>query len=52
MASYSLHDTAMGDRLEQDHKREIDQKHKWALGEAVLTPGRHGRRPAKPPGPW
>ena len=35
-------------KLEQDHKRELDNKHKWALGEAVSNSGRASRRPNKP----
>ncbi|KAI4212748.1 MAG: hypothetical protein LQ351_004641 [Letrouitia transgressa] len=47
MANISILDVAMRDKLYQDHKRELDQKHKWALGEAVRTPGQACRRPAK-----
>ncbi|KAL9615287.1 MAG: hypothetical protein Q9167_000258 [Letrouitia subvulpina] len=47
MANTSILDVAMRGKLYQDHKRELDQKHKWALGEAVRTPGQRCRRPAK-----
>lgn len=36
-------------KLEQDHKREVDQRRKWAHGEALLAPGRPSKRPLKAP---
>lgn len=36
-------------KLEQDHKREVDQRRKWAHGEAFLAPGRPSKRPLKAP---
>jgi len=42
-------DTSKQQKLELDRKRELDQKHKWALGEAILTPGRPSKRPVKTP---
>ena len=47
MAGTGISDVVMRSKLQQDHKRELDQKHKWALGEAMLVPGRHSKRPAK-----
>ena len=44
MSKNGLNDLAKEHKLEQDHKRELDQKYKWALGEGLATP----RRPAKP----
>ena len=35
-------------KLEQDHKRELDQKHKWALGEVGGIRGPTSKRPGKP----
>ncbi|KAL8729959.1 MAG: hypothetical protein Q9166_004404 [cf. Caloplaca sp. 2 TL-2023] len=49
MAPKGVHDHAMRRKLEQDHKRELDQKHKWALGEVSPTRGRDKRVPAKAP---
>lgn len=48
MSESGLKDLAKEHKLEQDHKRDLDQKHKWALGEGPVTPGQLGRRPAKP----
>ncbi|KAL8720413.1 MAG: hypothetical protein Q9225_002733 [Loekoesia sp. 1 TL-2023] len=49
MAPKGIHDQAMRGKLQQDQKRELDQKHKWALGEAARTSGRNKKQPAKPP---
>ncbi|KAL8862328.1 MAG: hypothetical protein Q9178_001337 [Gyalolechia marmorata] len=49
MAPKGVHDYTMRRKLEQDHKRELDQKHKWALGEASPTRGREKKIPAKFP---
>ena len=35
-------------KLEQDHKRELDQRHKWALGEVEGIRGNLSKRPVKP----
>ncbi|KAK4697786.1 hypothetical protein P7C71_g359, partial [Lecanoromycetidae sp. Uapishka_2] len=48
MSEGSLKDLATERKLEQDHKRELDHKHKWALGEGPITPGHMCKRPAKP----
>ncbi|KAL9129591.1 MAG: hypothetical protein Q9175_007257 [Cornicularia normoerica] len=48
MSDNGLNDLAKEHKLEQDHKRELDQKHKWALGEGLPTRGHPSRRPAKP----
>lgn len=48
MSNNSLNDLAKEHKLEQDHKRELDQKHKWALGAGLPTRGQPARRPAKP----
>lgn len=48
MSENILKDLAREHKLEQDHKRELNQKHKWALGEGPATSGHLGRRPAKP----
>ncbi|KAL8715016.1 MAG: hypothetical protein Q9220_000973 [cf. Caloplaca sp. 1 TL-2023] len=39
----------MRSKLKHDHKRDLDKKHKWALGEAADTTGRSKRQPAKLP---
>ena len=45
MSSEDLRDAAKEYKLEQDHKRELDHKHKWALGETDESSGRrHDRR--------
>ena len=49
MAPKGVHDYTMRRKLEQDHKRELDQKHKWALGEASPTRGCGKKTPAKIP---
>ncbi|KAL8790481.1 MAG: hypothetical protein Q9213_000633 [Squamulea squamosa] len=49
MAPKGVHDYTMRRRLEQDHKRELDQKHKWALGETSPTRGRDKKTPVKAP---
>ncbi|KAL9604389.1 MAG: hypothetical protein Q9219_000577 [cf. Caloplaca sp. 3 TL-2023] len=49
MAPRSAHDQALRGKLQHDRKRELDQKHKWSLGEAACTPGRSKKQPAKPP---
>jgi len=48
MSESGLKDLAKEHKLEQDHKREMDQKHKWALGEGLSSRGQPGKRPAKP----
>ena len=48
MSDNSLQDMANEHKLEQDYKRDVDQKHKWALGTSAVTRGQLGRRPAKP----
>ena len=41
--------TLDGAKLEQDYKRDLDQKHKWALGEVEGFRGNPGKiRPGKP----
>jgi len=41
--------TLNGAKLEQDYKRDLDQKHKWALGEVEGVRGYPGKvRPGKP----
>jgi len=50
MSASGLKDLAKEHKLEQDRKRDLDQKHKWALGEGPITRGQLGRRPAKPSG--
>lgn len=49
MAPKGILDHAMRAKLQQDRKREFDQKHKWSLGEAAQTAGRNKKAPAKPP---
>ncbi|KAL8953952.1 MAG: hypothetical protein Q9222_000239 [Ikaeria aurantiellina] len=39
----------MRSKLKHDHKRDLDKRHKWALGEATDTAGRSKRQPAKVP---
>ena len=48
MSDNGLKDLAEEHKLEQDNKREVDQKHKWALGEELPTRGHPSKRPAKP----
>ena len=48
MSASDVTDAAVGGKLDQDHKRELDQKYKWALGEAVQTRGQLSKRPDKP----
>lgn len=53
LSTEDLRDAAREFKLEQDHKRELDHKHKWALGETDESSGRRGdcregyRRPAR-----
>ncbi|KAI4231437.1 MAG: hypothetical protein LQ349_005614 [Xanthoria aureola] len=47
MAPKGFHDPTMRRKLGQDHKRELDQKHKWARGEASPTRGCDKKTPAK-----
>ncbi|KAL8705159.1 MAG: hypothetical protein Q9201_001726 [Fulgogasparrea decipioides] len=49
MAPKGIYDHAMRGKLEQDHKRELNQKFKWAMGEATHTTGCNKKRPAKAP---
>ncbi|KAL8661954.1 MAG: hypothetical protein Q9202_005155 [Teloschistes flavicans] len=49
MAPKGIYDSAMRGKLEQDHKRELNQKFKWAMGEAPRTAGCNKKRPARPP---
>lgn len=46
MSDHSLNDAVKDCKLVQDRKRELNHRHKWALGEAFATPGHPGRRPA------
>ncbi|KAL9032111.1 MAG: hypothetical protein Q9180_006694 [Flavoplaca navasiana] len=46
MAPKGVHDSTMRRKLGQDHKRELDQKHKWALGKASPKSGRDKDVPA------
>ena len=48
MSESSFQNMAKEHKLEQDYKRDVDQKHKWALGTSPITRGQLGRRPAKP----
>ncbi|KAL8694646.1 MAG: hypothetical protein Q9218_000741 [Villophora microphyllina] len=49
MAPKGIYDNAMRGKLEQDHKRELNQKFKWAMGEAPRTAGCNKKRPARAP---
>ncbi|KAL8641620.1 MAG: hypothetical protein Q9228_001593 [Teloschistes exilis] len=49
MAPKGICDSAMRGKLEQDHQRELNQKFKWAMGEAPRTAGCNKKRPARPP---
>ncbi|KAL8755546.1 MAG: hypothetical protein Q9199_003563 [Rusavskia elegans] len=49
MAPKGFHDSTMRRKLGQDHKRELDQKYKWARGEASPTRGCDKKMPAKAP---
>ncbi|KAL8907231.1 MAG: hypothetical protein Q9207_001532 [Kuettlingeria erythrocarpa] len=49
MAPKGVLDHAMRGKLQHDRKRELDQRHKWSLGEAAQTAGRNKKAPAKPP---
>ncbi len=45
LSTESLRDAAKEYKLEQDHKRDLDHKHKWALGETNQSSGgRHDYR--------
>lgn len=54
LSNEDLRDAAKEYKLEQDHKRELDHKHKWALGETDESSGRRRdfrdgyRRPERP----
>lgn len=48
MSDHSLNDAVKEHKLVQDHKRELDSKHKWALGEAGVVRGRQSIRPQLP----
>jgi len=49
MSVSGLKDLAKEHKLVQDHKREIDNKKKWALGERdPVSQGHPSRRPGKP----
>ena len=39
MSDNGVNDLAKEHKLNQDHKREVNQKHKWALGEGLPTRG-------------
>lgn len=39
MSDKGVNDLAKEHKLNQDHKREMNQKHKWALGEGFPTRG-------------
>lgn len=47
MSAIILNSPVVDPKLVQDHKRERDHKHKWARGEAIITPGHANKRPAK-----
>ena len=47
MSDNGLNHLAKEHKLEQDHKREMDQRHKWALGDELPTQGHPSRRPSK-----
>ena len=47
MSTTGIIDVAVGGKLDQDHKRERDQKHKWAFGEETPSRGRVNKRPVK-----
>ncbi|KAL8964105.1 MAG: hypothetical protein Q9183_004699 [Haloplaca sp. 2 TL-2023] len=47
MAPKAMYDHAMRGKLEHDHKRELNHKFKWVLGEATNTTGCNKKRPAK-----
>lgn len=47
MSASGLSDVAVGGKLALDHKRERDQKYKWAFGEADPRPGRPSKRPLR-----
>ncbi|KAI4138599.1 MAG: hypothetical protein L6R39_006705 [Caloplaca ligustica] len=51
MGPKGFNDHAVRAKLQQDRKRELDQRHKWALGEAAPTSGRNKRQPARNPRP-
>ena len=46
-ASRILDDVTKAHKLEQDRKREVDQKHKWALGKTEPDPGHSTPRPVQ-----
>lgn len=46
MSDYNLNDAVKDRKLVQDRKRELNNRHKWAFGEAGATPGHPSRRPA------
>ena len=48
MSDHGLNDAAKDQKLVHDHKRELNSKFKWALGEAVVTTGHPSRRPVGP----
>lgn len=54
LSTEDLRDAAKDFKLTQDHKRELDHKHKWALGETDESSGRRQdhrdgyRRPERP----
>lgn len=48
MSDYGLNDAARDGKLFHDHKRELNSKYKWALGEAVITAGHPSKRPVGP----
>ena len=48
MSVVALDGAAEACKLEQDYKRDLDQKHKWALGEVEGVRGYPGKRPGKP----
>jgi len=48
MSVVTLDGAAETCKLEQDYKRDLDQKHKWALGEMEGYRGHPGKRPGKP----
>ncbi len=52
MSASGLSDVAVGGKLDLDHKRERDQKYKWAYGEAATKPGRLSKQPLKLATAW
>ena len=47
MSETGFMDVTQEYKVEQDYKRELNHKHKWALGVNPATPGHPSKRPAK-----